>query len=199
MAPTVNTPTAPLKSTPLLFFAKPADFRRWLAVNRDRKRELWVGYYCKDSGRPSITWPESVDEALCFGWIDGIRKRVDEVSYKVRFTPRKPKSTWSAVNIGRVAALTRARRMQPAGVAAFARRQAQNSIVYSFENRTAARLSSAAEEEFRQDREAWEFFQHQPPGYRRMTAWWIIRAKRAETKSKRLRRLIAESRAKRRI
>jgi len=182
-----------------MFFARPNDFRKWLARNHDRIDELWVGFYRKDSGRPSITWPESVDEALCFGWIDGIRKKVDHQSYKIRFTPRRLKSTWSAVNITRVAALTGEGRMQSAGIAAFGRRQENNSRKYSFENRESAKLTGADEREFRRDRAAWDFFQAQPPGYRRLAAWWIISAKRPETRRIRLERLITTSRSGRRI
>ncbi len=181
------------------FFPTPEHFRAWLARNHDRAPVLWVGYYRKDSGRRSITWPESVDEALCFGWIDGLRKKVDEVSYKVRFTPRRAKSVWSAVNIGRVAALTSEGRMQPAGLAAFARRDEKNSRQYSFENRATAKLSPAQEREFQRDPIAWKFFQAQPPGYRRLAAWWVIEARREETRRARLERLIATSRARRRI
>jgi uncharacterized protein YdeI (YjbR/CyaY-like superfamily) len=187
------------KSDKPLFFATPARFRKWLAKNHERAAELWVGYYRKDCGRPSITWPESVDEALCFGWIDGIRKKVDDESYKIRFTPRRTKSTWSAVNIARIAVLTREGRVQPAGVAAFARREENNSRKYSFENRESATLTDDDEREFRRDRAAWEFFQRQPPGYRRLAAWWVISAKRPETRRKRLARLIADSRSERRI
>ena len=167
--------------------------------NHARTTELWVGYYRKDSGRPSIIWPESVDEALCFGWIDGIRKKVDDESYEIRFTPRRAKSIWSAVNIARVAVLTGEGRMQSAGIAAFARRQESNSRKYSFENRESAKLSDADEREFRRDRAAWDFFQAQPPGYRRVAAWRVISAKRPETRRKRIERLIRESRAQRRI
>jgi uncharacterized protein YdeI (YjbR/CyaY-like superfamily) len=167
--------------------------------NHARTTELWVGYYRKDSGRPSIIWPESVDEALCFGWIDGIRKKVDDESYEIRFTPRRAKSIWSAVNIARVAVLTGEGRMQSAGIAAFARRQESNSRKYSFENRESAKLSEADEREFRRDRAAWDFFQAQPPAYRRVAAWRVISAKRPETRRKRIERLIRESRAQRRI
>ncbi|MDP9097720.1 MAG: YdeI/OmpD-associated family protein [Verrucomicrobiota bacterium] len=191
-------PTAKKPDQPL-FFPTPNALRQWFAKNHERVPELWVGYYRKDSGRPGITWPESVDEALCYGWIDGIRKKVDDESYKVRFTPRRAKSTWSAVNIARVAALTGEGRMQPAGVAAFARRVESNSARYSFENRESARLSADDEREFRHDPVAWEFFQRQPAGYRRLAAWWVISAKRSETRRTRLQRIIAESRARRRI
>lgn len=181
------------------FFATPAALRAWLARHHDSVRELWVGYYRKDSGRRSITWPESVDEALCYGWIDGIRKKVDEISYKVRFTPRRPKSAWSNVNIARVEVLTREGRMQSAGLAAFARREESNSSRYSFENRRHAKLSAADEEIFRRDSAAWKFFAAQPPGYRRIAAWYVISAKRAETRQRRLERVIATSREKRRL
>jgi uncharacterized protein YdeI (YjbR/CyaY-like superfamily) len=182
-----------------VFFPTPSAFRRWFARNHKRAPELWVGLHRKDSGRPSITWPESVDEALCFGWIDGIRKKVDAESYKIRFTPRRAKSTWSAVNIARIAVLTREGRMQPAGVAAFARREETNSARYSFENRESAKLSADDEREFRRDPAAWEFFQCQPAGYRRLVSWWVISATRPETQRSRLQRLIEVSRARRRI
>ena len=181
------------------FFRTPKHFRAWLARNHERADVLWVGYYRKDSGRPSITWPESVDEALCFGWIDGIRKKVDDISYKIRFTPRREKSIWSAVNIGRVAVLTKEGRMETAGAAAFARRDESRSYQYSFENRATARLSTEDEREFRRNPAAWKFFEAQPPGYKRLAAWWVIRAKREETRRARLERLIATSRARRRI
>jgi uncharacterized protein YdeI (YjbR/CyaY-like superfamily) len=188
-----------MRSSPPVFFATPARLRRWFRDNHDRATELWIGYYRKDSGRPSVTWPESVDEALCFGWIDGIRKKVDAISYKIRFTPRRAKSTWSAINIGRVDVLTREQRMQPAGHAAFARREGTNSARYSFEHRSAAKLSRADEREFRRHAKAWKFFQAQPPGYRRMASWFVASAKRPETRRKRLHRVIEASREQRRI
>ena len=187
------------EESPPKFFSTPKLFRAWLAKNHERADSLWVGYYRKDSGRRSITWPESVDEALCFGWIDGIRKKVDDVSYKVRFTPRRPKSIWSAVNIGRIAALTAEGRMQPPGVAAFGRREEQKSRRYSFENRATAKLSPAHQREFRRDPAAWKFFKSQPPGYQRLAAWFVVSARRTETRRARLERLITASRARRRI
>lgn len=187
------------KSDGPVFFSTPGRFRAWLQKNHDCAGELWVGYYRKDSSRPSITWPESVDEALCFGWIDGIRKKIDDQSYKIRFTPRRAKSTWSAVNIARVAFLTGAGRMQPAGVAAFARREESNSRKYAFENRETARLTADDEREFQSDPVAWEFFQRQPAGYRRLASWWVISAKRPKTRGHRLHRLVTASRAGRRI
>jgi uncharacterized protein YdeI (YjbR/CyaY-like superfamily) len=187
------------EKAPPRFFPTPGHFRTWLARNHDRTDCLWVGYYRKDSGRPSITWPESVDEALCFGWIDGIRKKVDAISYKVRFTPRRPKSIWSAVNISRVAVLTNEGRMESPGTAAFDRREEQKSRRYSFENRATAKLSPADQREFRRDPPAWKFFKSQPPGYQRLAAWWIVSAKRTETRRARLERLITASRARRQI
>src|SRR6058998_596167 len=133
----------------LKFFKTPAAFHKWLAANHAKSKELWVGFYKKETGKPSITWPESVDEALCFGWIDGIRKKIDEVSYKIRFTPRRPKSIWSRVNIERVAVLTHAQRMAPAGVAAFGRRDEASSRQYSFDNREAAVFTAEQQREFR--------------------------------------------------
>ncbi len=183
----------------VLFFREPADFRAWLLAKHNVAHQLWVGFYRKDSKRPSITWPESVDEALCVGWIDGIRKSIDAESYKIRFTPRKPSSTWSAVNIARVAEQTRAGRMRPAGLAAFARRVEQKSAIYPYENRVAARLSAADEKQFRASLAAWEFFTAQAPSYRTVAVWWVISAKRAETRQKRLASLIVDSAARRRI
>ncbi len=183
----------------VLFFREPADFRLWLLANHNVAQQLRVGFYRKDSKRPSITWPESVDEALCVGWIDGIRKSIDAGSYKIRFTPRNPSSTWSAVNIARVAELTRAGRMRPAGLAAFARRVEQKSAIYPYENRVAARLSAADEKQFRASLAAWEFFTAQAPSYRTVAVWWVISAKRAETRQKRLASLIVDSAARRRI
>jgi uncharacterized protein YdeI (YjbR/CyaY-like superfamily) len=178
-----------------IFFARPAEFRAWLAAHHGTERELWVGFHKKASGRPSITWPESVDEALCVGWIDGIRKSVDAESYKIRFTPRKRTSTWSAVNIRRVAELTRDGRMKPSGLAAFEARMEAKSGIYSYEQRAAATLDPAAEKQFRANKKAWEFFQAQPPWYRKTAVWRVISAKRPETRQKRLADLIAQSAA----
>jgi uncharacterized protein YdeI (YjbR/CyaY-like superfamily) len=187
------------KESAARFFAGPELFRQWLEAHHNSATELWVGFYRKVTGRPSITWPQSVDEALCFGWIDGIRKSIDNESYKIRFTPRKRNSTWSAVNIGRVNVLQRERRMHRSGLAAFEKRTEKNSAIYSFENRKSAKLGDAAKREFRRDATAWKFFQAQPPGYRRLAAWWVISAKRPETREKRLQNLIRQSRAKRRV
>ncbi len=182
-----------------IFFATPADFRTWLNKHYTTEKQLWVGFHRKASGRPSITWPESVDEALCAGWIDGLRKSIDDASYMIRFTPRKATSFWSEVNIGRVAELTKEKRMRPAGLKAFARRLAERSAVYAYEQRKNATLDAAAEKEFRKHGNAWEFFERQAPWYRKMSSWWIISAKRDETRQKRLARLISESDAGRRV
>jgi uncharacterized protein YdeI (YjbR/CyaY-like superfamily) len=186
----------PLQPT---FFASPSAFRRWLAKHHDTSTELWVGYHKKGSGKPSMTWPESVDEALCYGWIDGIRKSVDEERYTIRFTPRKRSSIWSAVNIGRARALVEEGRMCPAGLAAFEVRRADRSAVYAFEQRATPTLAPAMEKQFRRNAKAWRFFERQPPGYRRLALWWVVSAKREETRAKRLATLIADSAAGRRI
>ena len=168
--------------TEIRFFAKPEDFRKWLEAHHGNTSELWVGFYKKDSGRPSITWPESVDEALCVGWIDGLRKTIDAESYKIRFTPRKATSNWSAVNIGRVKELTRLGRMRPAGVKAFELRKEEKSGIYAYENRNLAVLGKAEEKRFRMRPKAWDFFQSQPAGYRKLATWWVISAKKEETR-----------------
>lgn len=175
------------------FFAAPSDFRKWLEEHHDKSKELWVGYYKVGSGKPSMTWPESVDEALCFGWIDGLRKGIDGDSYMIRFTPRKPGSIWSDVNTSRVAELTALGRVQPAGLQAFEKRKAERAGVYSHEQKEEVNLSERQEKLFRANRKAWDFFQSQPPSYRKTAIWLIVSAKREETKQKRLDELIAES------
>jgi uncharacterized protein YdeI (YjbR/CyaY-like superfamily) len=181
------------------FFKTPADFRAWLEQHHETEQELIVGFYRKATGRPSITWPESVDEALCFGWIDGIRRGVDEESYSIRFTPRKPTSNWSSVNIARVAELSETGRMRPAGMAAFERRSEKRSGIYSYEQRKEAKLSPAQQREFEANDAAWSFFQSQPPGYRRTATHWVVTAKREETRRKRLATLIEDSASGRRL
>lgn len=176
-----------------IFFATPAEFRAWLAAHHLTSQELWVGFYKKGSGQPSITWPEAVDEALCVGWIDGIRKSIDDVSYTIRFTPRKADSTWSAVNIKRVAELEAAGLMQPAGLKAFGKRKEAKSGIYAYEQRDTAMLGDAYEQQFRTNQQAWDFFQAQPPWYRRTATWWVISAKKEETRLKRLATLIEDS------
>ena len=175
------------------FFASPAALRAWLRKHHDKRLELWVGFHKKGSGKPSITWPESVDEALCFGWIDGVRKRIDETSYVIRFTPRKRGSIWSSVNVKRVQELTRAGLMQPVGLRAFEARKEAKSGIYSYEQKTAAKLDDADERRIRANQKAWEFFQAQPPSYKHLMIWRVISAKKAETKVKRLAALIEAS------
>ena len=185
--------------TEIRFFATPEDFRKWLKAHHENARELWVGFYKKGSGRPSITWPESVNEALCVGWIDGLRKTIDAESYRIRFTPRKTTSNWSAVNIGRVRELTSLGRMRPAGLKAFELRTEEKSGIYAYENRKSAALGEAAEKRFRSRPKAWAFFQKQPAGYRKIATWWVISAKKEETRQQRLEKLIAQSEAGRRL
>jgi uncharacterized protein YdeI (YjbR/CyaY-like superfamily) len=181
------------------FFPTPRDFRAWLEQHHLSAGELIVGFHKKDSGRPSLTWPESVDEALCFGWIDGVRRRLNETSYTIRFTPRRRGSVWSAVNIGRMAVLTKEDRARPAGLAAFAKRTARKSVIYSYEQRHRAKLEPAHEKRFRADKQAWAFFGAQTPSYRQLATYWIVSARKPETRLVRLARLIRESARGRRI
>jgi uncharacterized protein YdeI (YjbR/CyaY-like superfamily) len=174
------------------FFATPAAFRAWLEKNHDKASELLVGYYKRDSGRPSMTWPESVDQALAFGWIDGVRGRIDDVSYSIRFTPRKPVSTWSTVNIRRVEELKKLGLMQPAGLRAFERRQEAKSSIYAYENAPRT-LDPADEKKFRARKKAWEYFSNQAPSYQRVAIYWVMSAKKPETRARRLAMLIDDS------
>src|SRR5688572_16589754 len=180
------------------FFATPAEFRRWLEKNHATADVLEVGYYKKESGRPSITWKESVDQALCFGWIDGVRHSIDDISYSSRFTPRKPGSRWSAVNIKRAQELIEAGLMQPAGVAAFERRDPEKDARYSYQFKE-EELPAECARLLKANARAHEFFQAQPPGYRKMMTRYVLTAQKEETRLKRLERVIAESAAGRRI
>jgi uncharacterized protein YdeI (YjbR/CyaY-like superfamily) len=181
------------------YFPAPADFRAWLEANHETAEELLVGFHKKGSGMPSLTWPESVDEALCFGWIDGVRRSLGETSYCIRFTPRRPTSIWSSVNVARVKELGRQRRMRPAGRRAFEARRAEKTGVYAFEQKQPARLSKQQEEALRANGKAAAFFDAQPPWYRRTATHWVIRAKRPETRERRLAQLIRDSAAGRRL
>jgi len=174
----------------LRFFKTPADFRKWLEANHGKARELWVGFH-KKGGKPSITWPESVQEALAFGWIDGIRKSVDESSYTIRFSPRRASSVWSAINIRIAKELIAEGRMRAAGLRAFEARKENRSGVYSYENRPET-LPSAYEKRLRKNPAAWKAFQERPPGYRRTVTWWVLSAKKEETRLSRLDQLIAD-------
>jgi uncharacterized protein YdeI (YjbR/CyaY-like superfamily) len=176
-----------------MFFADPSEFRTWLEANHDTATELWVGFHKKSSGKPSVTWPEAVDQALCFGWIDSVRRSVDDSSYTNRFTPRKPRSTWSAVNIKRVEELKQLGLMHSAGLAAFERRSEDRSGIYSYEQRNSARLDGVHERRFRANRKAWDFFRAQPPSYRTAAIWWVVSAKREDTRDRRLSQLIENS------
>jgi len=182
-----------------LYFASPAEWREWLSRNHESCPELWVGFYKKGSGRASITWPESVDHALCFGWIDGIRKSIDESRYVIRFTPRRAGSTWSAVNVKRVGELKKTGLMQPAGLKAFAGKIAGKSGIYSYEQRKTATFSREYQKLFREQPKAWEYFGSQPPSYRRLCTYWVITAKQEATRLRRLKALIADSARSRRI
>src|SRR5215471_10419410 len=174
------------------FFPTPSAFRKWLAANHAKSDELWVGFYKKSSGKPSITWPESVDEALCFGWIDGVRKSLDEQSYVIRFSPRKPNSIWSAVNIRNMERLISEQRVQPAGLRAYEARKENRSGIYSYEQRSPELVEPYARM-FKRHRSAWKFFSAQPPGYRKMMNWYVVSAKQEATRLKRLDILIKSS------
>ena len=173
-----------------LFFETPADFRAWLEAHHDSETELLVGFYKKGSGKASITYPESVEQALCFGRIDGVRRTVDSESYEMRFTPRRPGSFWSRVNIARMQGLIEAGLAHPAGLAAFARRTAERSGAYSFEQDELPQLTPDYKSEFEANTEAWDYFQRQAPWYRRTAIFWVMDAKREETRRKRLDTLI---------
>jgi uncharacterized protein YdeI (YjbR/CyaY-like superfamily) len=177
------TPTA------VTYFPAPADLRKWLRANHAAAAELWIGFHKKESGKPSVTWPEAVDEALCVGWIDGIRKSLGPERYTIRFTPRRKGSIWSAVNIARVKVLTGEKRMRPAGVTAFAARLENKSGIYSYEQRR-DRLEEPYAGLLKKHKAAWTFFELQPPGYRKVMGWWIVSAKREETRQQRLKKLI---------
>jgi uncharacterized protein YdeI (YjbR/CyaY-like superfamily) len=175
-----------------LFFATAAEFGAWLESNHASSMELVVGFYKKGSGKPSLTWPESVDQALCFGWIDGIRRSIDEVSYTIRFTPRKPRSVWSAINIKRVGELTELGLMRPKGLQAYEKRTENRSGIYSYEQRS-VELPEPYAKIFKKNKPAWKFYASQPASYRKLTCWWVVSAKREETRLKRLANLIEVS------
>jgi uncharacterized protein YdeI (YjbR/CyaY-like superfamily) len=181
------------------FFTTPAAFRAWLAAHHETESELLVGFHKRATGRPSMTWPESVDEALCFGWIDGVRRSLGEESYTIRFTPRKARSTWSAINVTRFGELRESGLVAAAGLAAFERRSEDRTAVYSYEQRREAQLGSAFEARFRASPEAWAWFQAQAPSYRRVATYWVVSAKRADTRERRLAQLIEDSAAGQRI
>jgi uncharacterized protein YdeI (YjbR/CyaY-like superfamily) len=175
------------------FFSTAAEFGAWLEKHSVTEPDLIVGLYKRATDRPSLTWPESVDEALCHGWIDGVRTRIDDQSYKIRFTPRKPTSIWSAINIKRVLVLESQGRMKEAGMKAYSHRREAKSKIYAYEQAENATLGRTEEARFRRNKKAWKFFEAQPPRYRHLVIWRIISAKRAETREGRLAKLIEAS------
>lgn len=179
-----------------LFFKSAADFRAWLAAHYKHSPELWVGFHKKDSGKPSVTYPQALDEALCFGWIDGLRKNVNETSYTIRFTPRKARSNWSHVNIKRASELKKRGRMAPSGLEVFNGRE--KSRTYSYETRP-RKLTGTYDAKLKGDSKAWEFFRRQPPWYQRTATWWVMSARKEETRQRRLQTLIEDSAHGRRI
>lgn len=176
----------------LIFFAKQSDFRKWLQKNHKKETELLVGFYKVGSGVPSMTWSQSVDEALCFGWIDGVRKSINEVSYQIRFTQRKSSSIWSAINIKKIEALTKQGLMRPAGLASFEKRVESKSKIYSHEKEEVA-LTKNFIKQFKKNKKAWKYFQLLAPSYRKVSTHWVMSAKQETTQIKRLDQLISES------
>ena len=171
------------------FFRDALALRRWFAAHHTRESELLLGYWKVGSGKPSVTWPESVDEALCVGWIDGVRRRIDEFSYTIRFTPRKPASTWSLVNVARIEVLEGEGRMQAAGLAAFAARREHKVGTASYEQRS-VELPETYAGILRAHAAAWADFLARPPSYRKAAMWWIVSAKQEPTRQRRLQVLI---------
>lgn len=184
-----------------IYFTGPEELRGWLEAHGEAASALVIGFYKKGSGTPGVTYAEALDEALCLGWIDGVRRRVDDARFTIRFTPRKPGSIWSAVNIARVEELTRLGRMRPAGLAAFARRAEGRSRVYSYEQTApdAHTLAPAYAQRFQAAAAAWAYFTAQAPSYQRTAIWWVMGAKREETRERRLATLIADSASGRRL
>jgi uncharacterized protein YdeI (YjbR/CyaY-like superfamily) len=175
------------------FFATAEEFRDWLDANGADAAELLVGFHKKGTGRQSITWPEAVDQALCFGWIDGVRRRIDDERYTIRFTPRRARSNWSAVNLARAQELADLGLMRPAGLAAYERRVDATATAYSYERRAEAALTEEFQRQFQANPDAWSYFQARPASYRQAAVWWVMSAKKEETRRKRLQTLIADS------
>jgi len=180
------------------FFRSQAAFRSWLEKYHDRKTELQVGFYKAASGKGGLTYEQAIDEALCFGWIDGITRSLGAEAWTIRFTPRRPRSNWSRINIGRVARLRKAGRMHEAGLKAFEGRDRSKDQSYSYEN-ALRKLTPAYEKRFKANKKAWAFWKAQPPGYVRIASWWVMSAKRDETRERRLATLVGESAAGRRV
>lgn len=182
----------------IIFFENQLKFREWLENNYKKETELFVGFYKVNSGKPSMTWSESVDQALCYGWIDGVRKSINEESYCIRFTPRRPNSIWSAINIKKVEFLTKSGAMKPEGLKAFALRKEENSYTYSHE-KEAAEFSSEYLKLFKQNKAAWEFFIKQAPSYQKVMTHWIMSAKQEKTRLSRLEKTISASEHQKRV
>lgn len=180
------------------YFASAAEFRQWLKQHHAQTKELIVGFYKKSCGRGGLTYQQALDEALCFGWIDGVRRSDGPDGYTGRFSPRRPRSTWSLVNVRHAERLIAAGRMHAAGLAAFAARSAARTGLYSFENRPRD-LPAALARPFRARKSAWTFWRQQPPGYRRSATWWVVSARQPATRARRLAQLIADSAAGRRL
>jgi len=181
-----------------VFFSSGEAFRAWLKENHDSKKEIIVGFHRRQTGKLTLTWKESVDEALSFGWIDSIRRSIDSQSYTIRFTPRKKRSIWSAVNIKRAGELIAEGRMQPAGLKAFKERDEKRANLYSFERENIA-FDKDVEKKFKANKKAWKFFQSMPPSYRKPATWWVMGAKKAETRNAHLATLIEDSEAGKKI
>jgi uncharacterized protein YdeI (YjbR/CyaY-like superfamily) len=175
-----------------IFFPTKADFRKWLEENHDKEKELLVGFYKVGSGKPSMNWSDSVDEALCFGWIDAVRRSIDDESYTIRFTHRKPGSIWSAVNIKKIETLTEMGLMKPAGIEAFNKRNAEKSGIYSYEKEPVT-LSKDFEKKFKGNKTAWKYFNTLPPSYRKTAIHWVMSAKQEVTRIRRMETLISDS------
>ncbi len=176
------------------FFSSPLEFRKWLEENHAVEKEILVGFHKVATGKPSISWSESVDQAICFGWIDGIRKSIDNESYSIRFTPRKPKSIWSAVNMKKIEELTTSGLMHPAGISAYEKRELHRTAIYSYENKP-VELPQAFEEKFRVNEKAWNFFQKQAPNYKKTAMYLVMSAKQEITRLQRMETLIRDSEA----
>lgn len=181
------------------FFTEAAAFGKWLSVHHLQEKELLVGFYKTDSGKSSMTWSESVDQALCFGWIDGVRRSIDKDTYGIRFTPRKPSSVWSAVNIAKAEELIKSGLMQPSGLKAFEARDKLRTNLYSFEQKEAPKLSPELQKQFQAEPEAWQFFTAQAPSYQKTIIHWIMSAKKEETKLARLNQTLAASSSQKRL
>jgi uncharacterized protein YdeI (YjbR/CyaY-like superfamily) len=182
-----------------IYFTSPDELRDWFAANHETATELWLGSYKKATGKPTVTWSEAVDEALCVGWIDSVRYSLDPERSAQRFTPRRKGSNWSAVNIAKVKAMTEDGRMRPAGLAAFEARTEERSAIYSYEQRHLAALEADEDAAFRANKIAWDRFQALPPSYRRTAIYWVVTAKKPETRVRRLATLIEDSAAGRRL